>query len=461
MKPHNEKNILVVNPWICDFKAYDFWIKPLGLLFVSAMLEKNGFNVHLIDCMNRLHPSTEHLVKYKKDGTGKFVSAIIDKPKLYEKVPRKYRRYGLTDEALHRDLDKMPVPDLILVTSMMTYWYPGVHRMIKILKGRYPTTPILLGGVYASLCSDFAREKSGADYIIPRFDSVEFIKMICRLTDKTPVFLPKDFTEYPAPAYHLYPRLEYGVVITSKGCPFNCSYCASPFLSPHFFRKKPEQVADEILALGDEFGIRKIAFYDDALLVDQEKHIIPILEILENSGKKFSFFTPNGLHGRYITQRLAELMFRTGFQQLRVSLESTDENFLKYSGGKVTPGETAKAVETLLSVGFPRNKIGIYLMMGIPGQTFEECNRSIDYVNKLGVQIRLSDYSPVPGTRDYDSVMDLFGEQLKDPLFHNNTYHHFQDWPFSYEQKKYLKEKTFSLNGELLTDVNHESVLPC
>ena len=454
MKPQPEKNILVVNPWICDFKAYDFWIKPLGLLFVSAILEKNGFNVHLIDCMNRLHPSTEHLVKYKEDGTGKFISANIEKPELYKNVPRKYRRYGLSDEAFYRDLDQIPIPDLILIGSMMTYWYPGVHRMIRLLKERFPGVPTMLGGVYASLCSDFAGEKSGADYVVSRFDSVEFVKMVCQLTDKTPVFLPQNFSEFPAPAYHLYPRLEYGVVVTSKGCPFNCSYCASPFLSPHFFRRKSEQVADEILSLNDVFGVEKFAFYDDALLVDQEKHIIPMLERVENSGKKFSFFTPNGLHGRYITKKLAELMFRTGFQQLRVSLESTDENFLKDSGGKVTPGETEKAVETLLSAGFSRDKIGIYLIMGLPGQSFEECERSIDYVSRLGVQIRLSDYSPVPGTRDYDSVGGLFGERLKDPLFHNNTYHHYQNWPFSYEQKKYLKEKTFRMNGELLREIS-------
>lgn len=452
MKPQKEKNILAVNPWICDFKAYDFWIKPLGLLFVSALLEKNGFKVSLVDCMNRLHPSAEHLVKYKNDGTGKFLSFEIDKPKLYEKVPRIYRRYGLSDEALFGDLDKIPVPDLIMVTSMMTYWYPGVHRMIRVLKERFPGVPVILGGVYASLCPEHAREKSGADHVVSRFDPVEFVKFACHLTGMTPVFLPPDFSYYPPPSYHLYPRLEYGVVMTSRGCPFKCSYCASPLLSPHFFRKKPDEAAGEILSLADRFNIEKFAFYDDALLVDQENHIIPILERLESSGRSFSFFTPNGLHGRYITPSLAKLMQRAGFRQLRISLESTDEKFLRQSGGKVTPGETEKAVNSLLDAGFSRDSIGIYLIMGIPGQSFEECNLSIEYVNRLGVQIRLSDYSPVPGTADFNSVRAIFGESLDEPLFHNNTYHHYQDLPFSYEEKKFLKEKAFSLNGELLKE---------
>ncbi|MBD3380022.1 MAG: B12-binding domain-containing radical SAM protein, partial [Candidatus Omnitrophica bacterium] len=51
------KNILIVNPWIYDFAAYDLWMKPWGLLKISSILKRNGFGVDLIDCLDRHHPS--------------------------------------------------------------------------------------------------------------------------------------------------------------------------------------------------------------------------------------------------------------------------------------------------------------------------------------------------------------------------------------------------------------------
>jgi hypothetical protein len=48
-----KKNILLVNPWIYDFAAYDFWLAPLGLLSLAAFLRKNGYDIRMIDCLRR------------------------------------------------------------------------------------------------------------------------------------------------------------------------------------------------------------------------------------------------------------------------------------------------------------------------------------------------------------------------------------------------------------------------
>ncbi|MGD2036453.1 MAG: B12-binding domain-containing radical SAM protein, partial [Desulfobacterales bacterium] len=49
-------HILLVNPWIHDFAAYDFWAKPLGLLYLAALLRSHGLSVSYIDCLDRFHP---------------------------------------------------------------------------------------------------------------------------------------------------------------------------------------------------------------------------------------------------------------------------------------------------------------------------------------------------------------------------------------------------------------------
>ena len=46
-------NLLLINPWIYDFTAYDFWSKPLGLLYIGSILREQGYGVSYIDCMDR------------------------------------------------------------------------------------------------------------------------------------------------------------------------------------------------------------------------------------------------------------------------------------------------------------------------------------------------------------------------------------------------------------------------
>lgn len=445
------KNILLVNPWIMDFKAFDLWMKPLGLLYLASILEKNGFNITLLDCLDRRHPSVEGRIKIRPDGTGKFCHENVEKPDVYREVPRKYKKYGIREEVFRRELDRIEKPRLILVTSIMTYWYRGVHRAIEILKEKFPGVPLILGGIYASLFPSFARACSGADRVVDRFNPVEFVKMAGELTETEPAFLPESFLSFPPPAFHLYRKLDYYTLLTSRGCPYNCSYCASKTLYGGFLQRDPGLVVDEILTAHREFSVKNFAFYDDALLVNGEKHIIPILERIAGMDLDLKFFTPNGLHARFVTPRVAELMHKCSFSQIRLSLETSDEKLLRETGGKVTGGELNRAVENLEKAGYNRGDLGVYIMMGIPGQSFEECTRTVDFLHDMGVQVRISDYSPVPGTMDFEKVKACWGESLDDPLLHNNTFHHyFSGGSIPPERKEILKEMVFDLNKKIL-----------
>jgi len=69
-------------------------------------------------------------------------------------------------EWFREELQLIPKPDLILVTSFMTYWYPGVNETIRIIKETYSETPLILGGIYAGLCNEHAVSHSGADVVV-------------------------------------------------------------------------------------------------------------------------------------------------------------------------------------------------------------------------------------------------------------------------------------------------------
>ena len=139
-------HILLVNPWIHDFAAYDVWAKPYGLLSLAAMLRTHGIRVSYIDCLDRFHPKAPARRPHHRHGRGPYHKVAIPHPKGLENIPRTYSRYGIAPEWLREDLRALDPPDMIMVTSLMTYWYPGVFETISELKQVFPETPLLLGG---------------------------------------------------------------------------------------------------------------------------------------------------------------------------------------------------------------------------------------------------------------------------------------------------------------------------
>ena len=159
---HNKK-ILLVNPWIHDFAAYDYWAKPLGLLYIGSVLRNEGFRVKLVDCLN--DPEALRFGT-RKNGRGRFRKEEISKPAALAHIPRRYSRYGMSPGRFREALHQCGRPDAIFVTSVMTYWYPGVFEAIEIIKQLFPDVPLALGGIYATLCPEHARARSGADLVV-------------------------------------------------------------------------------------------------------------------------------------------------------------------------------------------------------------------------------------------------------------------------------------------------------
>ncbi len=163
-------DFLLINPAIYDFAAYDLWIKPIGLYNILNILNSAGFTTHLVDCLDRntflnLNEKKYNFPIKKLTGEGKFLKNEIEKPSPLKNIRRKYSRYGIPIEALKEELNSRIEPKAVLITSMMTYWYPALFDSIKMIKEIYPQIPIITGGVYATLCYDHAAVNSNADMI--------------------------------------------------------------------------------------------------------------------------------------------------------------------------------------------------------------------------------------------------------------------------------------------------------
>ena len=457
VSPCMNAHLLLINPWIYDFAAFDYWLKPLGLLYLAAYLREAGYVAHLADCLDRFQPdllewqgrSTPH---HRACGTGKFFRQKIAKPDALKHLPYHYCRYGVTEEIFLDMLRRVPRPAAVLVTSIMTYWYPGAARAIQLVRRIFPGAPVVLGGIYAMLCPDHAARVSGADYILQERDPNRITQFVNDLTGHQPDQpAPRPFPEHaPRPAYDLYGQLASVSLITSIGCPYHCTYCASNLLRPHFIQRPADAVCDEIEYYAVEKRVANIAFYDDALLVNAAAHIEPILERLIARRVPCAFHTPNGLHARYITDRLARLMFQAGFQTVRLGLETGDNAHQQRTGGKVSQEEFRQAVDALKRAGFRGRQIGAYLFAGLPGQGFAETEATIRFVNSLGVLANMSEYSPIPGTAAWDAL-EREGCVSRDdePLLHNNTIFLYMKQRYAVEQIQALKDLARSLNAPI------------
>jgi len=469
----HQPTVWLLNPPIYDFAAYDLFNKPLGLLYLASMLERSGFRVWLLDAMDRHHPALTGRfgpAANRADGTGKYHNRIVEKPAPLEHIPRHYRRYGMPSTMIRDLLQKQKQdtpPVAVLVTSMMTYWYPGVREIIKLLREEIPGVPVGLGGVYASLFPEHARRVCGPDRIFKGQDFTAVVKWLNELAgDKKRTVAQRysTFADWPRPAYELYPRLSYLTLLTSVGCPFRCDYCASGILQPRWQQADPDTFVThlvELWAVWENNALAKgtacpVAFMDDALLVAAEKHLVPLLEKVGQTGLPLRFYTPNGLHCRFLTPPVAEAMRANRFEMIRLSYEASDaaSRWQQASDHKVHDQELRQAVGNLVAAGFTPGQLEAYILTGLPGQTLHEARESARMVHELGVKIRICQYTPIPGTALFDTACRTYGIEPQEPLLHNNTILPFLDRRLAPDDFQAFNDWVLRLNREVESDAS-------
>lgn len=431
--------ILGINPWIYDFAAYNVWSRPAGLLACLDMLSRSGCDTALIDLMDR-ELSDADWPEPKTTGKGRYPRTGLPRPFVLKDVPRQFSRYGLPRQRAVQALSQLyPLPDLILVTSLMTYWYPGVISVIKLIREQVPGVKICLGGVYATLCFDHA-VRLGADLVVSGpLERPDNWSGVWKLLGKNPPPLPEHAGMIPDTSYYHKPG--FSILMCSRGCPFKCPYCASSILYPKFDRADPEIISAHIKT-EYERGIRDFCFYDDALLINPEDLLYPVLEFIIENDLDLRLHAPNALHIRYLTPRTCTLLKKAGLCTIRLGLETTD--FRNRPDAKLLPEEWHKGVSNLLRAGFFKQDIVAYVLAGLPDQTEEEILASMSQCRKMGIRPELNYYSPIPGTPLFKKAVEFSSYPLEEPLFHNNSI-----WPciqggFSWEKQKWWKRKTAS-----------------
>jgi hypothetical protein len=438
-------SILLINPWITDFAAYNLWSEPLGLLYVAAVLKAAGATISYIDCTSSRRPNPSQ----KKNGCSKYHRRPTQKPDKLRFMSRNYAVYGMEEDEFLGQIGTFPQPDVILITSHMTYWYPGVFRAIELAAGRYEgKVPVILGGIYAKLCTRHARLHSGASFVFTSQNLSELLSLIERATGKAFGRKPtvKSFCSYPHPLHELGPKKKFFSVLTGRGCPFSCSYCASSLLWEGFSKRDPGSVVDEIESYTDILGTENVAFYDDALLVDAHHHIIPILESCPPGPNRKRFHLPNGIHACFVDRQVAATFEQSGVETIRIGLETADPRIQQETGSKTTNEDYMRAVAHFRSAGYSRKQIGTYIIAGMPRQTLRDVESSIEFVFRAGAAPYLSYYSPIPGTAIWKQACKRSPFPIdREPLFQNNSVYLLGNRGFTPKALQLLKDMAVEL----------------
>jgi hypothetical protein len=451
----NEKpRALLIHPPVCDFALYDLFLKPYGLFRIAGALQQGGYEVHYLNALDYRDAATAETLgspKRKNNGTGKFFRGPLPRPRELQKhlpgdFQRHFARYGVLPEVMKTQIQKAR-PDIVFLSTGMTYWYKGAEEAGMMVKTLSPDVPLIAGGVYASLMPRHCRDHTGADRVPGSLDGASLDQLLAGTG------LPTVRIEGPLPDPPENRALwgDAGVLRLNEGCPFSCDYCASGALHPGFIQGDPEKEFDQFERLY-RAGLRNFAFYDDALLINSESMLVPFLEKILDSDMSPSFYTPNAVHVSKISPTIAGLMKRAGFMEVRLGYESSSRNFHAAHGPKYREESFSRTVETLRRAGFASRQIAVYILAGLPEQRSDEIQDSVHEAREGKVRIHIAEFSPVPGSPLWEKCVAKSRYPLtEEPLFHNNTFFPMEWGEFTRGDLTSIKENVAIWNRGILT----------
>jgi anaerobic magnesium-protoporphyrin IX monomethyl ester cyclase len=196
------------------------------------------------------------------------------------------------------------------------------------------------------------------------------------------------------------PRLQgrYVPIMTSRGCPFSCRFCAAEHLSGKKMRfRSNADLMDELEYLRDTFGITSFSIVDDNFISSRE-HILSFCESLieRKINMKWNAST-NGIRLNVLNREIVQSMERSGCYSVAVGMESGSQRVLDLMNKKLKAGEIEKGIKLIKSSS--SMWVHAFIILGFPGETEEDIRQTI----RLATRIPLDSadfflFSPHPGT---------------------------------------------------------------
>ena len=256
------------------------------------------------------------------------------------------------------------VPDVIGI-SITTVLSANGFRIARYLKKEYPSTLVIMGGTHATMLPEDCLEvcdvvvrgegeitlseiMSGND--IRRINGVSY-KVGERIVHNPKREFISNLDSLPFPKYELSELKKYASypevgVMSSRGCPFNCTFCYSSCMWERKLRvRTPENIVDEIEYLRNEYGAKGIFFHDDTLNIPPERGIKICDEIVKRRLNKDMFFDCQlRVNRQFVSEELFRRLKQANFRKVFFGVESGSPKVLKALNKGITVSEVKRAV---------------------------------------------------------------------------------------------------------------------
>ncbi|MCK5542119.1 MAG: B12-binding domain-containing radical SAM protein [Desulfobacterales bacterium] len=419
------KDILLVQPPIEDFYLTKKRTLPYGLCSIAGSLKSHGFNVEIFDALatNKAKiiawsEEFEYLRPFYGRSDNSAFSLFHD-----------YKHFGYSFEHIGKIArDKQPF--LIGISSLFTAYFDSVIETAKAIKKFLPNCKIVIGGHHPTQLPKAAMECTQIDYVIRGEGERSMPLLADALKDNTSLdevfgivfrrddgslhfsdpFWLKDLTDLPLPALELvkqkfYQRNNKGaaIVVSSRGCPMKCSYCAVSASSSYapFRQRKVDDVIKELESQVETFDIGFIDFEDENLCLKKSWFLSLMGEIQEKfPDKNFELRAMNGLFPSSIDEDIIQAMKSAGFKTLNLSLGSTSKEQLE----KFCRKDVRKSYENALDLAKKYHLQSVsYIIAAAPGQISDQSVDDLLYLAAKPTLVGLSIFYPAPGSMDYQN----------------------------------------------------------
>lgn len=423
------KKILLLNTPFYRLMGSHYNGLSLGILYIAAVLRENGYSN--VGVLNADYENRSDYLDQK---------GIFNGFDLYKTIHEDKNHY-----IWEKTVDEIMAfnPEFLGIT-MYTANFKAVKIIAEKVKERNNNIQIVVGGAHPTLAPHDTIKIKEFDYIIVGDGEFPFLRLVngepkekiaglgYKKNNNEFINLPAqtihDLNILPFPARDLIinptSNTDYGQLVTGRGCPFSCTYCASPAMSKMSNNNKlrlreVNNVLDELISIKKNYPHNVIYFEDDTFTMKKERTLELCRKIIENDlNIKWKCDT----RADCVSDDMVSLMKKAGCVCIKIGVETGSERMLKKINKRVNKETILHASNVIKNHNVP---LTVYLMAGFPGETDDDLKDTINFAKKIDANYySLSIAAPYFGTKIYDDFVKNNGSLDK------------EHWEYFYHQSK-------------------------
>ncbi|MFH1593902.1 MAG: radical SAM protein [Candidatus Omnitrophota bacterium] len=363
----------------------------------------------------------------------------------------------LTQDRLEGELAKLKHPRIVGIPNL-TITTKRVIELTGMVKSIDPKVTVVLGGIHPSVLPEDILIKSGADVAVRKEGELTLgelyeclkngkdykdIKGISYKTDSK-VFhnsdreLIKNLDDLPPFYYELFEKDsesygDFGTIISSRGCPFDCIFCSQRAISGKAYRfYSATRIVEDIKKLVDRYGQKKIWFIDDSITINKRR-LYELLDAIIASGyhKKVAFIGTS--RGKEVDYEMLERLKDCNFVSLAFGVETGSERLMKIINKKELVEDNLRAIKMCNEVGILADAS---LIFGLPSETRKDRYDTLKLMCKLPLDgARFNIAIPYPGTELFRIGKEENGLHIHENWTNFSNQHYMQGDDLSYVPK--------------------------